>query len=30
MVPGQAGGRAVLEDVELEDYAGNKKRYSFR
>jgi hypothetical protein len=30
VVPGQAGGRAVLEDVELEDYAGNKKRYSFR
>ena len=30
VVPGPVGGRAVLEDVELEDYAGNQKRYSFR
>ena len=30
VVPGAASAAAVLEDVELEDYAGNRKRYTFR
>ncbi|MGH6943553.1 MAG: FecR domain-containing protein, partial [Geminicoccaceae bacterium] len=30
ILPKQASGRVALKDVELEDYAGNKKRYTFR
>ena len=30
VLPKGASGRIALRDVELEDYAGNKKRYTFR
>jgi hypothetical protein len=30
VLPKDANGRIALKDVELEDYAGNRKRYTFR
>ena len=30
VLPKDASGRIALKDVELEDYAGNRKRYTFR
>ena len=30
VLPKDASGRVALKDVELEDYAGNRKRYTFR
>jgi hypothetical protein len=30
VLPKDASGRIALKDVELEDYAGNRKRYTFK